>query len=758
MRSFKLVASAAATSAALLIPLHLAAGEGTADSGMLEEVIVTAEFRQAKLQDTPIAITAISGDALEARGMTSLADIGKVAPNVNISSTGAVQGPSAAIYIRGVGQYDSNLGYEPGVGVYVDDVYHGALNGNFIDLLDLERVEVLRGPQGTLSGRNSIGGAIKLYARTPKGDNSGYAEATIGEDNKAVLRAAFDIPLLKDVLFLRVSGMSSRQDGYVQLLDYRCTHPTATDVPLMSVRSDCKTGTLGGKDVTGLRGALRWLASDAVEVNLNADYIRDKSEVSATTLVLMTVPPFAFPDLRFASPSPYVSYYRFTDQNTLEHFPNISATDSRGVGLTVDWKLGENLTLKSISGYRWQESQYSNDQRASSANPGLNHSDEIFEQSSEELHLSGVSFNKAIDWTLGAYYFKSNGHLMSRVDSAPVVDVSNNNHMSSTSKSGFGHVVWHAFDRFNVTGGARYTQDEKSYQFGQSGATAIGALNGLTTANSGNRTDYRLGVDFRWNDALMTYAQYSTGYKGGGINPRPIDVTQVITFNPEFLAAYEIGLKSDMLNKTLRLNLSAFYNKYTDIILVNSGPCCGPLGNPFFSITAFNAGDANIKGAEAELDWSPVKGLTVNASGSWLQFDYTRIATQTSDGSPLAISIPTSGITPYTPEKTASLGISYAIPLLTHSTLTPRIDASYQGARYSDPSNRAASYLDAYTVYNARLTWDSANSTWQAVVAVDNLGNKVYYPGSFDATPFSGTLQKTVARPRTASLTLRRNF
>jgi iron complex outermembrane receptor protein len=758
MRIWQQIVAFAAVAAALFMPFTARGAESTSRSSALEEVIVTAEFREAKLQDTPIAITALSGDVLDERGMSSVADIGKVAPNVNISNTGVTQGPAAAIYIRGVGQYDSNLGYEPGVGVYVDDVYLGALNGNFLDLLDLDRVEVLRGPQGTLAGRNSIGGAIKLYSRRPKGDNSGFAEATIGDANKLAVRAALDVPLIANQLFLRVSGMSNRQDGYVRLLDYRCTHPTATDVPQYSVRKDCRTGTLGGKNVAGFRGSLRWLASEALDFTLNADYIKDRSEVTATTLLLQTQPPFAFPDLRFASPSPYVAYYNFTDANTGEHYPNIGAVDARGLGLTLDWRLTDSLALKSISGYRRQEAQYTNDQKADTNVPGLNYSDEIFEQASEELRLSGSAFNQAVDWTLGAYYFKSNSHLLSRVDAAPVVNVFNDHHIDSESSSGFGHVVWHAIDRLNVTVGVRYTKDDKDFLFGQTGATAVAALNGLQRTYSGSRTDYRVGVDYRWSDALMTYAQVSTGYKGGGINPRPLDSTQVITFKPEFLDAYEIGLKSDLLDRTLRLNLAAFYNKYKDIILVNSGPCCGPTGNPFFSITAFNAGDANIKGVEAELEWSPVKALSISASGSWLKFDYTRIATQTSDGSPLSISIPMSGITPYTAERAASLGVSYAFDLPSGSMLTPRVDASYQGPRYTDPSNAATSYLDSYTVLNARLNWQSANANWQVTAAVDNVTDKVYYTGSFDAVQFSGTVQKAIARPRAAYVTVRRTF
>jgi iron complex outermembrane receptor protein len=195
------------------------------------DILVTAQFRSQRLQDTPIAITALGAAALEERGFTRLTDITNSAPNVVMKPSGSVFGPAATLFIRGVGQMDSSFAVDPGVGLYVDDVYRGITFGSLIDLLDLDRVEILRGPQGTLAGKNSIGGAVKLFTKLPQGDGSGYVEATTGSRNRIDVRAAADISLVEDTLFARVSGVTRHRDGYMTRLDYNCTHPTSTQAP-----------------------------------------------------------------------------------------------------------------------------------------------------------------------------------------------------------------------------------------------------------------------------------------------------------------------------------------------------------------------------------------------------------------------------------------------------------------------------------------------------------------------------------------------
>ncbi|HEV7714077.1 MAG TPA: TonB-dependent receptor plug domain-containing protein, partial [Steroidobacteraceae bacterium] len=261
----------------------LAQEPAAAESGGLEEVVVTAQFRSQPLQDTPLAITAVTADMIESRSQNNLAALADQAPNVNLRETGGAFGPGMSANIRGVGQADFNPALEPGVGVYIDDVYYASLTGANFDLVDVDRVEILRGPQGTLAGRNSIGGAIKIFSSLPKGDDSGSLKVTYGTRHLIDVRASADFAIVPDRLFLRASGVSRSQDGYVNRYDYGCTHP-GSGIPNNGQQGDCLLGTEGGKDYTGGRVALRFLASDKVEINLTGDMIQDRSEVAAVVL------------------------------------------------------------------------------------------------------------------------------------------------------------------------------------------------------------------------------------------------------------------------------------------------------------------------------------------------------------------------------------------------------------------------------------------------------------------------------------------
>ena len=190
----------------------------------LEEIVVSARFREENLQQTPLAITAFTGENLEARNLTDVTMLDTFSPNTIIQPLGAGWGSTAAAFIRGIGLGDNSLSFEPGVPIYIDDVYHGRPQGAILDLLDLERVEVLRGPQGTLFGKNAVGGTIRLVSRKPEGDDTGFAEIVTGSDDRLDLRGSYDIALVPDKLFARFSGSSKQRDGYFDILDYECVN------------------------------------------------------------------------------------------------------------------------------------------------------------------------------------------------------------------------------------------------------------------------------------------------------------------------------------------------------------------------------------------------------------------------------------------------------------------------------------------------------------------------------------------------------
>src|SRR5690606_14651997 len=392
------------------VAIALAAMSGTAlaqQQGALEEVIVTAEFRQANVQDTPIAITAVTSSMMEARSQTNVFEIAAQAPNVTLKPAGAGIGPAMIAFIRGIGQTDFNYALEPGVGVYVDDVYYPTLTGTLLDLLDLDRVEVLRGPQGTLAGRNSIGGAIKLYSRQPSEDGGGSISLTYGSLDRVEVRGSGDFTLVPDKLYARVAGVSRSRDGYVTRYDYRCVHPDS-NVPSFSTGrlSDCELGTEGGQNYTGGRFNLTWLPSDSVKVTVIADAINDQSETQPNVLIrvneAITVAgsgPFQLPQgflgqsiagtdgnpvhltNAFVPYGPwrgdtafndgYVSYATYMDPNafdpdTLRRYspvsiPPISTLDQRGISATIDWQINDRLSFKSITAVREYQSSFAQD-------------------------------------------------------------------------------------------------------------------------------------------------------------------------------------------------------------------------------------------------------------------------------------------------------------------------------------------------------------------------------------------------------------
>ena len=266
-----------------------------------QDIVVTAQFREQRLQDTPISITAVNAAQLEARSQTNLAQVADAAPNVSLKPQGASFGPSITASIRGVGQNDFNPAYEPGVGIYIDDVYYPQLTGAVFDLLDVDRVEILRGPQGTLSGRNSEGGAIKLYSRKPTGENGGFVEATYGTRNRIGLRAAADFKLT-DTLFGRLSGVFKQQEGFVDRLDYGCVVPTS-GIPTTRSAGNCRISKLGGVGYQAIRGILRWEPTDALEVTLIGDYTHDEHTIAGE--VLLATAPINSPNVNPAPGIPY---------------------------------------------------------------------------------------------------------------------------------------------------------------------------------------------------------------------------------------------------------------------------------------------------------------------------------------------------------------------------------------------------------------------------------------------------------------------
>lgn len=846
------------------------AAETAAPSGE-DVILVTAQFREQNLQDTPIAITAMSAEMLEARSQTSIQDVANQAPSVTLKPQGAAFGPALGANIRGVGQFDFNPAVEPGVGFYVDDVYYATLTGSILDLLDLSRVEVLRGPQGTLSGRNSIGGSVRLFSQRPEGSNTGYVSATYGSRNRVDLRGSADFNLAENV-DARLAVVSKQQEGYVDRLDFGCVFPAGGPatftrnysiagvpdtvlvnpvggVPAQTNRADCRVGTEGDVGYIAVRGQLRFRPTDSIDINIAADYTDDDRTAAGSVLLDRTYPngvvasprfplpaipaPGSTPAQNFANPSPqrdfnafpigstpnanlltydnrflcgafcnYGTYNMPADvaigQNGLPITPMVngvptqltyraSSADGRvrfqgwGVSGQIDWDVADSAQLTSITAYREYTSNFSNDNDVSPMHHSLGYGPLTFEFFSQELRLNG-DIGDAIEYTVGAYYSDQLSVYESFQDlRTSGLQFQQRDPVEADSKAVFAHITWNPLEPLTITGGIRYTDESKTYTYVRerpyNDPTSIAAngvlpINGTVGEYSGNRVDYRANVQYAFSDAVMGYVQYSTGFKGGGVNPRPFFVQQALPFGPETLQAYELGLKTDLFDRTVRFNLAAFQSNYKGIQL-NLSNCTAITGPGFGAPCALpvNAGDARIRGLELETTMRPVDGLTIDGAMSYLDFDYRRFGTFTTTnaqnvtttvavGGPTNLNGPQFGdYAPYTPEWKWSFGIQYEVDLGDSGSLTPRFDAAYQGAVFTNAANRSSNLIEGYTVANARLSWNNADDDLNISLAVTNLFDKYYLLTVNDQTVGGqGYANGQPGRPREWALSLKKDF
>jgi len=803
-------------------------------------IIVTAQFREQALQDTPIAITAVTADDLEAKSLNDLATAADSAPNVQIRPQTAAFGPSVTASIRGIGQNDFNPAYEPGVGIYIDDIYYPSLTGAIFDTLDLDRVEILRGPQGTLSGRNSIGGAVKLYSRMPSGDTGGFVEASYGSRDRITLRAGADFALT-DTLFARVSGVSKRQDGYIDQLDFGCVYPAGgsatftqavadggTGVPepvnpaggeqRIATTDDCRIGTLGGTNYQAGRAILRWEPSADFDFTLIGDYT-DQDSTGAGQVLNATrrnsnvniLSPGGLPiDDRFicgpycnfqvdgnAAGDPFVSPIPpdpFGANGTpLLATQGNNRTTYRGWGISgqANWDINDMLQLVSITGYREFDTYWAADGDISPARTGYGINNLSNWSFSQEVRLN-AEVTETLFVTVGGYYFEQSSVYDSVQDLRYVppypLQFRQPDTVDADAQALFANIGWEIMPDLNLNAGIRYTEESKGQNYfrynldgtinrfldpvgvacgagfqgidtndcNNNGDTTeeLRALTGNTASYSGDKIDYRVALDYRFSEQFLAYASIATGFKGGGSNPRPFNAFQLLAFGPETLTAYEIGFKSDFLDRRVRLNASAFLNKYSDI-QSSASPCPGvapQYATP--SACRINLGSADIKGVEIELFAEPVDDFTIDASLSHIDFDYTEV----NPAGGATLDDPGTGMPPWK----ASIGAQYRADLGSAGSLTPRVDVFYQDETFAGfqgtGAARLVQTLPSFTTVNARLTWRNEEEDLSIALEVTNLTDKYYFYSSFDQRANNGGRIVTPARPREWALTVKKEF
>jgi iron complex outermembrane receptor protein len=826
----------AAACAAALAAGRAGAQEPARSAGQLEEVVVTARFREESLQDTPLAISALTADKLEANGATDVIDVGDWAPNVVIDQLGSGWGPTLAASVRGLGYGDFKATSEPTVTIYVDDVVLGRPTGAILDLLDLERVEVLRGPQGTLFGKNAIGGVVRLISRKPgEGDQGGNVEVTLGEYNRVGVRGSFETTLIDDKLFSRVSFVSKKRDGWQKNLDFRCQMiangtpelagvgdgivgwtpdadgpfgndsnntvagvggpgapiygevgsaadnafalPTRTSA--LGTHKGCLVDTFGDENVQAARGMLRYVASDNFEMLVAVD-VTDQHNTNPYDLLsaanpatglgtwynnAVALPTWGVPwDDRFVPDSHDVNYSGFNSTLDGIETPNINDVRHWGVSTTYDWTVGDNLGVKLILAHREFNAQWGRDSDASPM--PINHTLDTFNdnQNTAEMRVNG-QFGRT-DWTVGAFYFDADD-LNSNISvlfpclfGTSCIDRVDTQNTHNTGV--FVNTVTALTDRLSLTVGLRSSDDKKEIlqeRFDRAGDLCCGFENTTLVVAKSSNTDPMVSLSYDLSDDLMVYTTFQSGFRGGGTTARPTATTRV-PFGPEYLDNLEVGIKSDLLDNRLRLNATLFDMDYTDMQIGSAGQ--DELGQPAW-VTS-NAGSATIQGFEIEMQSTFGEHWLVDASVGHTDFQYTDVPSLQdclANGFPASQCsglIDQDSVPGRTPSYTASMNFGYLANLPTGSQLRLRYGISYEDETFFGANNDPLTRAPAHSLHNARITWVSADNSWEAALFGTNITDEPAIQSKLNFLNLFGSIETTYVRPAEWAVSVKKHF
>jgi len=739
------------------------------------EITVTAQRYEQNLQETPLSIVAMDDEQLERQGIDSLANLDTFVPNVTIGGTAAQGNAVVSVAIRGIGGAPQGfITQENSVGIYIDDILFARPNGALLELLDVERVEVLRGPQGTLFGRNTAGGAIRYVTKNPSDSLEGAVEAVVGSRDRFEVSGLLNIPLT-DTVATRFAFAKKSQDGFI--------HRIIDDT------------YVGGNDSTTMRGQLRWDATPRLRVNLAGDIIRthDNGQPSLATdfspndlypsqLYLAPVRgdpppnPALVASLRATAPASvsrsgytnaaadFASYYGQIDSRYEVYgglVPDVNRFKSFGLSGTVSYDLSDTIEIKSLTGYR-DISQIQNQDWDRTPIPlvAVNDRNQI-EYFTQELQLTGQSFDDRLNWVGGLfYYWDESDNTRRRFDPAggansPFMgDVGKgsfeNKHIETESFAVFGQGTFEVTEAFFATLGVRWGKDEKVFSAFREGRGQVCLANGAQVPAIGNPASCppgsvstpsyqtvegswssispRIALEYRWTPDVMTYVSASKGYKGGGFNDAiqtrcyrsPLPNCGLGEYEPENLWTYEVGLRSDLFDRRVRFNLTGFLTKYKDqqIQLADPGP--PPL------VYTVN-GDTTVKGFEAELVAAPIDKLLLRASVGYIDASYDE------DIAGLSGTVVITPDVPFyrSPKWSYTLGAGYELPVGDAGNVTFDVNWGWKDEQASFPSPTNFIILPSYGVLNGRVAFE-ANDGWSVAVFANNLTDEYYLTGGFD--------------------------
>ena len=708
-----------------------------------EEIVVTARKREEDIQKVPIAVTVVTAERLEEEATADLSELQTEVPNLAINQ-GRNQSTTLTVFLRGVGQVDPLWGVDPGIGIYLDDVYIARAQGALLDVFDVERLEVLRGPQGTLYGRNTIGGAIKYVSKPVTEKPSGFVSVTAGAHSTFDVRAGAGGALIPDKLRGRIAVASLRHDGYGM---------------------NRYTGrALSNRDTLAGRGTLEWLAAPRTSVKLSADFVNDQAEPKGYRRLAAN--PFC-PEF-LGSPCPPLDS-RFDTEAGIEP---LNGMRSRGASLIVTSSLHPLWNFKSITAYRRSESENNIDFDTTPARIadiiGTLHDHQL----SQEFQFT-YDGPGALSGIAGAYYFDG-------VAGGVVKNILTNSLFTGSSGETrtrsiaiFGDATWRAGAGFNLNAGIRATTDRRrGIAFNAAYADDAFRAVRTVTANYDQTKTFgsvspRFGVDYHAGENLMTYLSWSRGFKSGGFNIRAqssVFPESALPFDDEVLDVTELGVKAALHEGAIVLNTALFHGRYhhVQVSTFTAFDSNGDGVDDAFFGNFLNAGNATIRGAEIEFDLSSraVRWLSVTGHAGWLDAEPDEILDRNQDGF-----VDTQIIT-NAPDFTGTLNVNFHMPLR-RGVVTASAGASHRGDAVL--TNEGGTYpgrpgtpllpisQEAYTLYEAWVSWLSPGARWRLGINGKNLSDAAYLNNGYNV-PTAGVLTGSYGTPRTVIATLEYRF
>lgn len=724
-----LAVSACLTSPAWAFQQEPAQAAETNNKGELETIQVTARRTAENLQTVPVAVTSLGAEELKQKGIENLVAVQQQSPNTTLQISRGTNSTLTA-YIRGIGQQDPLWGFEPGVGIYIDDVYLARPQGAAMDVYDIERIEVLRGPQGTLYGRNTIGGAVKYVTKALSGDNEFAIRGTVGSYNQRDLKLSGQTAIT-DTLFVGAAGAVYTRDGFGTYLN------TGDD----NYNKDIRSGRI----------SLQYQAADNVRFNFAADKTQDDSNAKGghrLTTSLLT------------GEAPLSNVY---DSNT--SMPVDNSVETSGHSLTMTWDINEHSTLKLISAYR-EGITDTNIDFDSTKLPSLDipafYEDE---QSSNEVQF--LYQRDQFKLATGLYEFSGNacGAFGTVLVSGLGLTIENGGCVDTDSIAAYAQGSYQINDQWSFTLGGRYTKDNKEadvyryvylgYKKPRDSANKIATQSDFDGYATFSHFSPRVGFEYQASPTLMYYGSYTDGFKSGGfdmrgnqaVNPKAGD-----PYQPETVGTYELGMKSEWFDRKVRLNAAVFSSSYDDMQVTVQRAV-----NNTVASQVLNAASADIKGLEVEATAVASDALQFNLVLGYLnaafnQVDYFDAATQTTTDVSDLWSFAN------TPKLTATLGAKYSMAFA-DGELVWLANLSHRSATqiFEVPS-----MLDfgGYTLLNAGATWYSADGHWDVSLQGRNLGNKEVRIAGYNFPLLAGeqTITGYYMDPRTVSLSLGYRF